>query len=116
MRLVTAAGGALFGFAVAATALPAHRQASWIAGVVLPWGLVLALAAAVGCGLALRGAGWATVGFALGWSLLLVALMPGGPGGDYVYVNDVRGWGLLGGGVVVGALLVAMGTGSRRAR
>lgn len=82
--------------------------------MLLPWGLVVALAAAFGCGLALRGVGSATVGFALGWSVLLIALMPGGAGGDYVYMNDVRGWGLLGGGVAVGAVLLATGLGTRR--
>lgn len=112
LRLVSGAGGALLGVAVAVGALPAHRQASWAGGVLLPWGLVLALAAAVACGLALRRAGWAMPGFAAGWSLLLLALMPGGPGGDYVYLNDVRGWGLLGGGIVVGTLLLGAGLGS----
>lgn len=106
----------MLGVLVAVAAVPAHRQASSIDGVLVPWGLALALATAFGCGLALRGAGSATAGFALGWSLLLLTLMLGGPGGDFVYVDDVRGWGLLAGGVAVGALLLAMHLSSRPTR
>jgi len=112
---VTGAAGALLGVTVALTAIPAHRHGSWVGGVLLPWGLLVALAAALGCGLALRDSAAATIGFALGWAGLLLALMPGGPGGDYVYLNDVRGWGLLGGGVVVGVVLLGAGLGSRGA-
>lgn len=114
MRLATGVAGALFGATVALTAVPLHRHGVWVGGLLLPWGLVVALSAAVACGFALRGSGLATVGFAIGWLLLLLVVMPGGPGGDYVFLDDLRGWGLLGGGVLVGVVLFGVGLGASR--
>lgn len=99
---------------VALVAVPLHRYGVAVGGAVVPWGLVLALAAAAACGLALREQKAATLGFGLGWIALLLGLMPGGPGGDYVFMNDLRGWGLLGGGVLVGVVLVGVGLAGAR--
>ena len=44
---------------------------------------------------------------------VLLVLLPGGSGGDYVFVNDLRGWGLVAGGLVVAVALLVAGA-SRR--
>ncbi len=101
--------GAVLGAAVAVAAVLTHRHAWATGGVALPWGLVLGVGTALTCGFALRGVGWWAPGFAVGWTTLLVALLPGGPGGDYVFLTDGRGWGLLVAGVGAGALVLVAG-------
>lgn len=105
----------LLGAVLAAMAVPAHRHGSTVAGTTLPWGLLLSLVSVWWCGVVLRERGLITLGIALGWAGLLLVLLPGGPGGDYVFVNDLRGWGLLAGGVAVGITLLAAGLGRREA-
>ncbi|MPZ94059.1 MAG: hypothetical protein GEU96_03900 [Propionibacteriales bacterium] len=115
MRVVSVTAGAVLGAAVAVAAVLTHRHAWAADGVALPWGLVLGVGTAVTCGLALRGVGWWAPGFAIGWTTLLVALLPGGPGGDYVFLTDGRGWGLLTTGVAAGALVLVVGVTGRAA-
>jgi hypothetical protein len=101
----------LLGVVLAVLAVPAHRHGSTVAGTTLPWGLLLSLVTVCWCGIVLRGWELATVGIALGWAALLLVLLPGGSGGDYVFVNDLRGWGLVAGGLVVAVALLAAGAG-----
>lgn len=91
-----------------------HRLDSSVAGVDLPWGLVLALvtsglvawAAAVAVPV---GAAW----FGLGWTLALVAQQVVGSG-SYLVAGDALGWTFMGGGL--GVLVVVAARLSPRAR
>jgi hypothetical protein len=105
--------GAALGSALALAAIPAHRHVLTVAGLALPSGLVIAVGAALCCGWALRGTGLTTVGVGIGWLAVLIGALPGGPGGDYVYLTDVAGWGLLIGGVGAGLVLLVTGLGGR---
>jgi hypothetical protein len=87
-----------------------HREAVFAGGIaVLPYGLLLALATTWWVGRAMRQVFGAAGGICvvLGWLTALSWLLLGRPEGDFVVANDMLGWGLLAGGVIVLGLLVA---------
>ncbi len=81
-----------------------HRHDGELAGLTLPWGLALAVTAAVlvaaACTLLVRvGAAW----FGLGWTLAVVAQQTTGPQ-SYLVAGDALGWAFMGlglGGIAV---------------
>jgi Family of unknown function (DUF6113) len=99
--------GALVGLAGAVV----HRHAFRPAGILLPWGLVLALATAfavtVAAGRVARGPG--VFGVAIGWAAVLLWLQQVRPEGDYVFAGDFLGSAYVFGGMVSMALAVVRG-------
>ncbi len=99
---------ALLGAAVATLALVAHRDALRVGGMLLPWGLVLAVVASVLPSLALvalASGRLAVAGYGAGWCLVVLVLVGGRQEGDYVVAGDARGWGFL---VVASLAVVAV--------
>ncbi|HET7173527.1 MAG TPA: hypothetical protein VFI30_04535 [Nocardioidaceae bacterium] len=83
----------------------------WRSGrVVLPWGLVLGLAAAVSVVLvAGRRSKLHGLVAAGGWVLGLLGLLLGGPGGDYVIAADPLGYGYAFPGVLAAVVTATLG-------
>lgn len=100
---------AVAGAALAVLASVLHRLVWRSAGLTLPWGLALGVAASVLCGIAagvlLGRAG--TFALAAGWVLALYWLLRGRPEGDYLVAADALGWWFL--GLSVGAMAVLVG-------
>jgi hypothetical protein len=107
--------GAAVGAFLALAAIPAHRHVLTFAGASVPWGLAVAVVTVLCCGWAVRGMGLTAVGVAVGWLAVLLGVLPGGPGGDYVYLTDLAGWGLLVGGVAAGLVLLVTALTGREA-
>jgi hypothetical protein len=101
--------GLVLGVVVGTAALAVHRQAMWVDGRPVPWGAVLAVAAPAALGLALRALTPVLLGFLAGWLAMVLGALVEGPGGDFVLLSDVRGWGFLGTTVVVIGVLLAVG-------
>jgi hypothetical protein len=107
----------VLGAAVGLTGLVVHRHALWLEGWPLPWGLALAVAAPAAVGVGLRGRQPAQLGYLLGWLSVLTVALEEGPGGDFVLLSDVLGWGFL--GVTMPVIAVVLGVGAvprRRSR
>lgn len=104
VRLPAALVLALLGAAASIAAILLHTR--W-------WGLVLGLAAAAASLVALPGAWWARLAFALGWVGALAAFAGQRPEGDYLVAADRSGYLLLAAGL---AVLVAGVVGLRPAR
>jgi hypothetical protein len=102
------------GAAVGLAGLVVHRHALWVGGWPLPWGAALAVAAPAAVGIGLRGRPSALVGYLLGWLSAVTAALGEGPGGDFVLLSDVLGWGFLGVTLPVIAAVLAVGAASRR--
>jgi hypothetical protein len=116
MRWLWAIPAALFGGLVGLDALVVHRDAVWVGAVPLPWGALLAVAALVAIGIMLRDWPPLLLGFMAGWLLVLWRALDGGPGGDFVLMNDVVGWSFLGANLLVfGVVMFAAGA-TRRTR
>lgn len=110
MRWLWAIPAVLFGGLVGLEALVVHRDAVWVGEVPLPWGALLAIAAPTAVGIALRGRPPLLLGFLAGWLLVLWRALGGGPGGDFVLMNDMLGWGFLGANVLIfGIVMFAVG-------
>jgi hypothetical protein len=114
VRWVWLLPGTLLGAGVGVAALLVHRQALWVDGRPLPWGAVLAVAAPAALGLALRGRTPVLLGFLLGWLAVVLGALVEGPGGDFLLMSDVLGWGFLGGSVVLIGVLLAVGATAHR--
>ena len=114
MRWLWTVPGVLLGGLMALEALVVHRDAVWLGAVPLPWGALLAIAAPIAVGIALRGRPPLLLGFLAGGLLVLWRAVTGGGGGDFVLMNDVLGWGFLGANLLVfGAVLFAVGATQR---
>lgn len=103
-RLVDLLGllaGVALGVVVAVAAVLAHRTAGEVAGVEVPWGVVLAVLGSVAVSLgvgAVTQAAWPVAGYGIGWCAIVLLLLAGRPEGDYLVAGDGRGWGFLVGG------------------
>jgi hypothetical protein len=110
-RVGLAVGAGLVGAAVGVAGALVHRQAFRPAGVLLPWGLVLALATAyavtVAAGRVARGPG--AFGVAIGWAAVLLWLQQVRPEGDYLFAADFLGNAYVFGGMLTVALAVVRG-------
>jgi len=98
LGLLTIPAAVLLGAAVAVLALAAHRDAARLGGLLVPWGLALAVlgSALPGVALTAERAGRAVVAaYGAGWCLVVLALVGGRGEGDYVVAADGRGWGFL---------------------
>lgn len=116
MRWLWAIPAVLLGGLVGMEALVVHRDAVWVGAFPLPWGALLALAAPTAIGIALRDRPPLLLGFLVGWLLVLWRSLGGGPGGDFVLMNDVLGWGFLGANLVIfGVVMFTVGA-TRRTR
>lgn len=96
------------GALTAVVALLAHRHSVTVGPVLVPWALVLTVAAtyaaARAAGVVAGAAG--AIAYGVGWTLmLLLTYRPRGEG-DYLIAADVRGYGLLIGGL--GAVGIAV--------
>ncbi|UYM06205.1 DUF6113 family protein [Solicola gregarius] len=109
-RLVIRVALVLAGAVVCLAALVAHRHQWSLAGIDLPWGLVLALGTTylvVRAGALLDAGRAGAVCVAAGWVVAFFYLFSGRPEGDYLFASDWLGYSMLIGGlVVVGAAVV----------
>ena len=109
----------LAGAVVCFAALVAHRHLWSPAGIELPWGLALSLAATylvIRAGALLDGGPGGAICAALGWVVVFLYLFNGRPEGDYVFASDWLGYGmLLGGLVAAGAGVIVSISGPRPA-
>jgi hypothetical protein len=103
----------LLGVVVGLAGLVVHRHAVWLGGWPLPWGVALAVAAPAAVGFGLGGRPPALVGYLLGWLSVVTAALGEGPGGDFVLLSDVLGWGFLGVTLPVIAVVLALGAAPR---
>jgi Family of unknown function (DUF6113) len=110
-QAVLAVGAGLLGVVVGIGGAVVHRHAFRPGGVLLPWGLLLALATAfavtVAAGRLARGPG--AFGVAIGWAVVLLWLQQVRPEGDYVYAGDFLGNAYVFGGMVSLAVAVVRG-------
>jgi hypothetical protein len=105
MRWWWAVPAALLGGVVGVAALAVHRHAVWFDGLPLPWGLALAVAAPAAAVVCVRAWQPVQLGFLLGWLMTVLAALTTGPGGDFLLMSDVLGWGFLGASLVIGLML-----------
>lgn len=120
--LVAAAGVvmacAFLGAVLGLASLLVHREALRVAGVPLPWGLLLGLATtyAVITALAATPAGLrGSAGCGIGWFLLVLATQRSRPEGDFLVAGDWLGTSfVLGGMAVVAVAVVRAGTRASR--
>lgn len=109
MRWLWALPAVLGGGLVGVAALAVHRHALWVGGWPVPWGVLLAVAAPTAVGLALRPRPAALLGFLLGWLLPVLGALGDGPGGDFLLMSDVLGWGFLGASLVLITVVLLLG-------
>jgi hypothetical protein len=114
VRWVLLLPGLALGGLVGVSALAVHREALWTGGGPLPWGGLLAVAAPTALGLALRRRTPVLLGFLLGWLAMVLGALVEGPGGDFLLMSDVLGWGFLGASVVMIGVLLAVGAAAYR--
>lgn len=115
MRAAAVAAGAVLGAVLAVFAVAVHRIGWRVGGVLVPWGLALAVSTPVVCGVAaglLVGKRAGRVAFGAGWLATIVVLMLGRPEGDVVIAPDWLGWAFLVLGVGPVAILVGAALGS----
>jgi hypothetical protein len=115
MRWLLAIAALLLGGLVGLAALVVHRDAVWVGAVPLPWGAVLAVATPTAIGIALRRRPALLLGFLGGWLLIIWAAIGGGPGGDFLLMNDVLGWGFLGANLLIFGIVMFAAGAARRA-
>ena len=107
MRVFAALGAVLVGAGLAVAGVAVHRLTWRAGGVVMPWGLVLAVATPLACAVAVRQLGGGRLGplaLVLGWVLALGVVLGGRPEGDFAVAADALGWAFLllaGGGLAV---------------
>lgn len=116
MRWLWALPALTLGAGVALAGVLVHRHAVWVDGWPLPWGGLLAVAAATALALRLLGHAPALMGFVVGWVLVLTWALSDGPGGDFVLLSDVLGWGFLGVSVVLAAAVLGLQVVAHRRR
>lgn len=102
-------GLGLAGALTTIVALLAHRHSLSVGPVLIPWALVLTVVATYAATRAagvLGGAGGA-IAYGVGWTLMLLLTYRPRAEGDYLVAGDVRGYGLLAGGLgAVGLAIV----------
>ena len=109
MRWWWAPPGVLVGALVGVAALAVQRHAVWLGGWPLPWGALLSVAAPTAVGLALRARPAQLHGFLFGWLLMVLGALGDGPGGDFLLMSDVLGWGFLGGSLLLITVVLLLG-------
>ena len=115
MRAVAFAAGAALGAVLAVFAVAVHRIGWRVGGVLVPWGLALAVTTPVVCSVAaglLAGKRAGRLAFGAGWLSTIVVLMLGRPEGDVVIAPDWLGWTFLALGVGPVAILLGAALGS----
>ncbi len=115
MRWLWALPAIVLGGVVGLSGLAVHRHAVWVGGWPLPWGALLGLAAPTALGLWLRGRTPLVLGYALGWAVVVLGALGEGPGGDFLLMSDVLGWGFLGSSVLLIGVVLALGAAAHRA-
>ena len=116
MRWLWVLPAVLFGGCVGVSAVAVHREAVWVGGTPLPWGAVLAVAAPTAVGLAFRTRTPVLIGFLLGWLCTVLGALAEGPGGDFLLLSDLLGWGFLAASLVMVGLVLAVGAAAHRHR
>ncbi|MDQ4007092.1 MAG: hypothetical protein M3211_03210 [Actinomycetota bacterium] len=117
MRGWWALPAALLGGVVGLVALVVHRHAVWLpGGWPVPWGVALAVATPTAVAVAMRGRNPALLGFLLGWALPVLVALGDGPGGDFLLMSDVLGWGYLVSTVLAIAVVLVVATASPEPR
>lgn len=114
MRWWWALSAVLLGAGVGLAGLVVHRHAFWVAGWPVPWGALLGVAAPTVIGLGLRRRTPLLLGYLLGWFLLVMLALATGPGGDFMLLSDVLGWGFLTASVVLMGVVLVAGARARR--
>lgn len=113
-RLARHAALGVGGAVAAVCALVGYRHAWVVRGLLVPWGLVLVLAAAhlgtVAAAVVERARSGA-VAFGAGWLVVVLVGLTGRPEGDYLVAADGRGYTLLLGEVAAVALGIARAQG-----
>jgi hypothetical protein len=114
MRWWWALPAALLGAGVGLAGLVVHRDALWFAGWPLPWGALLAVAAPTVVGIRLRRRAPLLLGYLAGWFALVMVALVTGPGGDFMLLSDVLGWGFLVTSLALMGFVLVMGARARR--
>jgi len=114
MRWWWALPGVLLGAGVGLAGLVVHRHALWVAGWPVPWGALLGVAAPTVIGLGLRRRTPLLLGYLLGWFLLVMVALATGPGGDFMLLSDVLGWGFLAASLLLMGVVLVAGARARR--
>jgi hypothetical protein len=114
MRWWWALPAALLGAGVGLAGLVVHRDAFWVAGWPVPWGALLGVSAATVVGLRLRRRAPLLLGYLFGWFLLVMVALVTGPGGDFMLLSDVLGWGFLAASLVLMGVVLVAGARARR--
>jgi hypothetical protein len=109
MRWLWALPALLVGGLVGVAALAVHRHAVWVGGWPLPWGALLAVAAPAAVGVVLRRTPAALLGYLLGWLVLVLRSLGDGPGGDFLLLADLLGWGFLVASLLMVATVLLLG-------
>ncbi|MGH3317653.1 MAG: hypothetical protein ACRDO0_16055 [Nocardioidaceae bacterium] len=114
MRWWWALPAVLLGAGVGLAGLVVHRHAFWVANWPVPWGALLGVAAPTVIGLGLRRRTPLLLGYLFGWFLLVTVALATGPGGDFMLMSDVLGWGFLSASLVLMAVVLIAGARARR--
>jgi hypothetical protein len=114
MRWWWALPAVLLGAGVGLAGLVVHRHAFWAAGWPVPWGALLGVAAPAVIGLGLRRRTPLLLGYLFGWFLLVMVALATGPGGDFMLLSDMLGWGFLAASLVLMGIVLVAGARARR--
>jgi hypothetical protein len=114
MRWWWALPAVLLGAGIGLTGLVVHRHAFWVAGWPVPWGALLGVAAPTVIGLGLRRRTPLLLGYLLGWFLLVMVALATGPGGDFMLLSDMLGWGFLAASLALMGVVLVAGARARR--
>jgi hypothetical protein len=114
MRWWWALPAVLLGAGVGLAGLVVHRHAFWAAGWPVPWGALLGVAAPAVIGLGLRRRTPLLLGYLFGWFLLVMVALATGPGGDFMLLSDMLGWGFLGASVLMVLVVLTVGAAAHR--
>ena len=114
MRWWWALPAVLLGAGVGLAGLVVHRHAFWLAGWPVPWGALLGVAAPTVIGLGLRRRTPLLLGYLFGWFLLVMVALATGPGGDFMLLSDMLGWGFLAASLLLMGIVLVAGARARR--
>jgi hypothetical protein len=114
MRWWWALPAVLLGAGVGLAGLVVHRNALWLGGWPLPWGALLGVGAFTVIGFGLRRRAPLLLGYLLGWMLLVLGALATGPGGDFMLLSDMLGWGFLTASLFLAGVVLVAGARARR--